>query len=104
MFDPRDWQLREKGSSLDVALHVQPRAGRNEAAGLHGDSLKIRVMSPPVDNAANKAVIDYFASRLKIPKSKMRIISGQKSRAKTLRIEGLSRAEFLVRFGLEDSG
>jgi hypothetical protein len=104
VLDRHEWKLVEKGPFLDVALHVIPRANRNEAVGLHGRSLKIRVMSPPVDNAANRAVIEYFASRLRIPKSTMRILSGQKSRAKTLRIEGLSRAEFLARFQPEDLG
>jgi uncharacterized protein (TIGR00251 family) len=92
------------GSCLDVPLHVQPRAGRNETAGLHGTSLKLRVASPPVDDAANQAVIAYFASRLRMPKSTMKIVSGRRSRSKTLRIEGLNRAEFLARFGMEHSG
>jgi len=101
MIDARDWQVREHGFSLDVALLVQPRAGRNEAAGLHRGSLKIRVTSPPIDNAANKAVIEFFASHLKIPKSRMKIVAGRKSKAKTLRIEGLTRTELLDRLSMK---
>ena len=100
MFETSDWRLREYGSYLEVAIIVQPRSGRNEAAGLYQGSLKIRVTSPPVANAANKAVIEFFASRLKIPKARMKIVSGQRSRAKILRIEGLTRTELLDGLGM----
>jgi len=52
-----------------------------------------------VDDAANDAVIDFFASLLKIARSRLRIVSGLRSRAKTLRIEGMHRGEFIE--GLE---
>ena len=102
MDELREWQLREHGSSLDIALFVQPRAGRNATAGLYRGALKIRVTAPPVENAANQAVIDFFASTLKIPKSRMKIVSGRRSKAKILRIEGISRIELLDRLDMRD--
>ncbi|RUM36464.1 MAG: hypothetical protein DSY50_02460, partial [Desulfobulbus sp.] len=39
-----------------LSLYVQPRSSRNELAGLHGESLKLRLTTPPVDGKANKAV------------------------------------------------
>jgi len=88
-------RTRESGTALDVWLHVQPRASRNQIVGVHNGSLKLKVTAPPVDDAANKTVLQFFASRLDIPKSRLRIVSGEKSREKILRIEGMSLRQFL---------
>lgn len=69
-----------------VTLHVQPRAKRTEIAGIHGDAVKLRVAAPPVDNAANKAVVAFFAKALKLPKSRVTITAGHTSRSKRIRI------------------
>ncbi len=92
------WHIRGTGSAVEVALHVQPRARRNEITGLHGGALKLRLCAPPVDDAANRAVIEFFASRLHLPKSRLQILSGMKSRDKTLRIESISLTDFLQHF------
>jgi uncharacterized protein (TIGR00251 family) len=84
------WLARERENGLEVPLHVQVRARRDEIAGVHNGVLKIRISAPPVDDAANRAVLAFFASLLSIPKSRLRIVSGQKSRDKVLRIEGIS--------------
>ena len=93
MNDP-GWRIRETGPGVEIALHVQPRARRNEIAGLYNGALKLKVAAPPVDDAANRAVIEFFASLLDLPKSRLSIISGTKSREKVLRIDGLSLGEF----------
>ena len=92
------WRIKESGSALEVALHIQPRARRTEADGLHNGALKLRVTAPPVDDAANRAVIEYFATLLDLSKSRLEIISGLKSREKVLRIESLSLADFTRHF------
>jgi uncharacterized protein len=90
-------RVRETGNSVEVALHVQPRARRTEIAGEFNGALKLKVMAPPVDEAANRAVIQFFASILAVPKSRVQIVSGDKSREKILRIEGISLNDFLAR-------
>ncbi len=97
MLDP-GWRVREKDFGVEVALHVQPRAPRNEIAGLYNGALKLRVSAPPVDDAANRAVIEYFASLLDMPKSRISIVSGTKSREKVLRIDSISLTDFSRRF------
>jgi len=87
--------IREIPSGLDVSLHVQPRARRNELAGWHNGALKLKVEAPPVDDAANQAIVRFFSQLLDIPKSRLTIASGARSRDKILRIEGISRAQFL---------
>lgn len=97
MSDPH-WRIRETGSGIEVALHVQPRARRNEIVGLHNGALKLKISAPPVDDAANRAVIEFFASLLDMPKSRLSIVSGTKSREKVLMIESLSLSDFSRRF------
>jgi uncharacterized protein len=93
-------RVKESDGALEISLHVQPRARKTEIAGEFNGALKLKVMAPPVDDAANKAVIQYFASLLSIPKSRIEITSGEKSREKKLRISGIRAAEFYKRLSL----
>lgn len=85
--------LEEKSSNIYIHIHVQPRASKNEIVGIHGDSLKVRLTSPPVEGAANSLLVEFMAKKLGIAKSRIEIVSGEKSRHKTLRVEGLSKSE-----------
>jgi hypothetical protein len=76
-----------------IAVHVQPRARRTELVGRHGDSLKIRLAAPPVDGAANDALVRFLAERLGVPRSAVRIASGAGSRTKVVAVDGVSVAE-----------
>jgi len=57
---------------------------------MHGDSIKIRIAAPPVENAANHALIEFIAERLGIAKRRVRILSGATSRKKILEIDDVS--------------
>ncbi|MEK6726057.1 MAG: DUF167 family protein [Deltaproteobacteria bacterium] len=92
--------LTEKSACIFINIHLQPRASKNEIAGIHGESLKVRLTSPPVDGAANSHVIEFFAKKLGVQKSKITIVSGEKSRHKTLRVDGVSLAEAVDLFGI----
>lgn len=74
--------------SLLLKLIVQPRASKNQLAGLHNDALKIRLTTPPVEGRANKAVIAFLAKRLHLPKSAVTIKSGLQNRKKQVIISG----------------
>jgi uncharacterized protein (TIGR00251 family) len=73
-----------------VAVHVQPRARRTEAAGMHGDAVKVRLAAPPVDGAANEELIRFVAERLGVPRSTVRIAAGAASRRKVVEVDGAS--------------
>ena len=92
MPDP-ELRVRVAHDAIELPLHVQPRARRNEIAGIYNGALKLKLIAPPVDDAANKALIQFFATLLGLPKSRLKISSGERSREKILRIEGMSRAE-----------
>ena len=80
-----DW-LREGTGRTTLTLHIQPGAKKTEVAGQHGDALKIRLASPPVDGKANAALINFVADRLGLAKSAVSLKSGQTSRRKVLEI------------------
>ncbi|WP_041972565.1 DUF167 domain-containing protein [Geobacter sp. OR-1] len=76
------------GEGATFLVHVQPRASRMEISGIQGDGLKIRLTSPPVDDAANRQLEEFIAKTLGIAKSKVSVISGAKSRQKRLLVRG----------------
>lgn len=76
-----------------IRVHVQPRASRTEAAGLHGDALKVRLAAPPVDGAANDALVRWIADELGVPRSAVTLTAGASSRAKTVEVAGADVAE-----------
>ncbi len=73
-----------------VRLKAQPRASRTEIAGVIGDALKVRVTAPPVDNAANNALIAFLAKRTGRPRSAICLLKGKSSRLKVFAIQGLN--------------
>jgi uncharacterized protein len=95
--NPADLQFRETTAGLEIRLHVQPRAKRCEISGVHNGALKVKVTAPPVDDAANRSIINFFANLLGVSKSNLQILSGLKSRDKVLQISGLSRSDLLGR-------
>jgi hypothetical protein len=80
--------LREHRDGVTIDLHVQPRASKNEIVGLQGEELKIRLTSPPVEGEANRLCVEFFAKLLKVPKSTVELVAGEKSRHKRLLIRG----------------
>jgi uncharacterized protein (TIGR00251 family) len=88
-----DWCRHDPARrTLTLALHVQPNAKRSGFAGLHGDALKVRIAAPAVDDKANAALIAYIAHALDRPTSALRLIRGDRSRAKTIEVSGADPA------------
>ena len=69
---------------------MQPRASKTELAGIHGDALKIRLSAPPVDGAANDALVEFLAETFAVPRRNVRLVSGESSRSKIVEIEGIN--------------
>jgi len=80
-----------------LSVRVQPRASRNEVAGLVGETLKIRLTAPPVEGEANAACLKFLAKLLDLAPSRLAIIRGDRSRNKVVRITGLTQAEVHAR-------
>lgn len=92
--------LRESPEGTYLAVKVQPRASRNEIAGMLGNELKIAVTAPPVDSAANVAVVEFLAEKLECPRGLVRLVKGQTSRHKTILLQGWKAEEVAAAIGL----
>ena len=84
-----------------LALHVQPRASKNEIVGLQGDEIKIRLTSPPVEGAANRLCCAFLAKLCNVPKSDVSLLSGDRSRHKRLLVRGIDVATARRLLGLD---
>lgn len=82
--------LRQTGDDVVLALHIQPGAKKTEVAGQHGEALKIRLAAPPVDGKANDCLIAFLAEKLGIGKARLELVSGASSRAKRVRVAGIT--------------
>jgi uncharacterized protein (TIGR00251 family) len=77
------------GSAV-LDIRVIPRARRNSVDGMRAGAFLIRLAAPPVDGAANEALLAFLADVLDVPRRNLAIVSGEKSRDKRVRIEGLA--------------
>jgi uncharacterized protein (TIGR00251 family) len=80
-----------------LLVHVQPRAGRDEVTGRHGDALRVRVQAPPVDGRATEAARRLVAAALGLPAGRVALASGERSRLKRFRLAGVGRADAVAR-------
>jgi uncharacterized protein (TIGR00251 family) len=85
-------RIAERAGQLWVEVHVVPRASRSAVVGVHDGCLKVTLDAPPVDGAANDALVALLAKLLGRPRRDVMLVRGQSSRRKTLAIAGASRA------------
>jgi uncharacterized protein (TIGR00251 family) len=85
--------LRETTGGTLLSLKLQPRASKNEIGDALGGELKIKVTAPPVDSAANQALIELLAEKLGCSRGKVELIRGQTSRHKTVLLHGFKADE-----------
>ncbi len=83
-----------------LKLHVNPRGSKNEFVRKEGDVYYLKITAPPVDGAANAAVLKFIAGKLGVKKNAVRLISGDKSREKTVEVDGLTEEEISLKTGL----
>jgi uncharacterized protein (TIGR00251 family) len=81
--------------TVSFPVRVQPRASKDEVAGVIGGALKIRLQAPALENRANEALVDFLAHLLKTPKAAVRILSGDRSRTKRIEIRGVTKQQVL---------
>lgn len=79
----------EKDDAITFAVRVVPRASKSEVVGEHDGMLKVRIASPPVDGAANEALVKLLAKTFGASKNAVEIVSGQSSKTKQIRITGV---------------
>lgn len=72
-----------------IRVYIAPRASANKMVGVHNGALKVAITAPPVEGAANKALVEYLAKLLGVPRSSVAIMSGDASRNKTVAVAGI---------------
>jgi uncharacterized protein (TIGR00251 family) len=85
--------VKEEKDGVSFKVRVQPRASKNQVAGLFEDALRIRLTAPPVDGEANEACRAFLAGLLSVGKSQVEIMSGHTGRNKVVKIKGVTVPE-----------
>lgn len=81
--------IQDQRGTVRLALRVTPRARRDEIVGLHGDRLRIRLQSPPVEGKANRALLRFLSQTLGVSTAAVTLVSGEHGRNKTVAVTGL---------------
>jgi uncharacterized protein len=82
--------VHENDGGVSFAVKVHPRAKKNAITGEIGDALKVSLTAAPEKGRANEACIELFAELLRVPRSSVTIASGQSSRNKVIRVQGVT--------------
>jgi uncharacterized protein len=69
---------------------VIPRARKTQCSGIRDEALVVRVAAPPVEGAANHALVDFLADALRVPRRAVRILGGDRARLKRVAIAGVT--------------
>ena len=89
--------LRAQPDGVLLLVKVQPRASASEIGEPLGTELRIKVTAPPVDAAANEALLRLLACRLDCPRGKVELVRGHTSRHKVIKLHGISLGEAIAR-------
>ena len=81
--------LTDTPAGAVLNLRIVPRAAKNAIQGEHGGALKVRLCAPPVDGAANAALVEFLAEAFALPRARVQLLSGQTSRNKRVLLAGL---------------
>ena len=91
--------LEERDGGVVIRVRVQPRASRETISGTR-EALKVALTAPPVDGEANAALILLLARRMGVPKTVLKLVSGEKSRDKAVFVPGKSVDDAAKAFGI----
>jgi uncharacterized protein len=87
--------LRAQPDGVLLFIKLQPRASANEIGDAMGNELRIKVTAPPVDSAANEALVRFLAEKLDCARNRVELVRGETSRHKTVRLHGLTAEKVL---------
>ena len=92
-------ELETREGAVILAVRVQPRASKDEIAGVMDGALKVRLRAPALEDRANEALCEFLAELLKTPKAAVRILSGHHSRGKRVEVRGITEQQILELVG-----
>lgn len=83
-------RFEQRGDAVRIPVRAQPRASRSELAGEYDGALKVRLAAPPVEGAANEELVRFLARLLGVPKTAVRVVSGDTGRNKIVEVDGVA--------------
>lgn len=95
--------ITQHGQAVVIEISVQPRSSSTGVVGMHDGALRVRLTAPPVDGAANAALIAWCAKTLGVRRADVSIVSGQTSRRKRVAVQGISASDVVARLTLPDA-
>ncbi len=93
--------LKPQGDGILLSIKVQPRASKNEIGEPLGAELKVKVTAPPVDSAANEAVLRLLADVLDCPRGGVQLVRGNTSRHKQILIQRMTLEAVAAKLGVQ---
>jgi uncharacterized protein (TIGR00251 family) len=97
MLDTGSFGIESTPTGITIHVYVAPRSSANKVVGVHNGALKVALTAPPVEGAANKALVEFFAKTLDVPKSAVKLVSGETSRHKVISVVGVEAQASLKR-------
>ena len=91
--------LRVQPGGVWLSIKLQPRASANEIGEALGNELRVKVMAPPVDSAANEALVRFLAEKLDCARNRVELVRGQTSRHKVIKLHGMTVEEVAKKLG-----
>jgi uncharacterized protein (TIGR00251 family) len=88
--------MRDVPGGVELSVFCQPKAARSALIGMHGGALKAKVKAPPVEGRANRALLDLLAGALGVPRGRLTLVSGEQSRNKRVRVDGVDAESALA--------
>jgi uncharacterized protein len=86
-------RIGERDGALWVDVQVSPRASKSVLLGEHDGCLKVALAAPPVDGAANRALLELLSDLLHVPRRQLALVRGESSKRKTVAVFGVTRAQ-----------
>lgn len=89
--------IQPSADGVTIKVYVAPRSSANKVVGEHNGAIKVALTAPPVEGAANKALLEFLAKLLGVPRSSVSLVSGETSRQKTVKVQGATEEWALAR-------
>lgn len=101
MSDRLQAYIEPTSSGVVLRVFVAPRSSSNKVLGMHDGMVKVALTAPPVEGAANKALVAFLAKLLGVSKTSVTIVAGETSRKKSVSVTGVGLDEATRRLGVE---
>ena len=102
MVDASLYGIEAADLGVTIRVYVAPKSSSNKIVGVHNGAVKVALTAPPVEGAANKALVGFMAKTLGVPRGAVRLLSGESSRNKVVQVVGIGPQDALRKLDLGD--